>query len=166
MSIAYRIAQRDSHVRRSLSKSPSLYRLLSSSVSDKLYAGNATLGIVREEYGMWERRAPLIPAQVKQLIEKTTCKVLIQPCSRRIFSDGEYRAAGAIVQEDISDANLIIGVKKIAPAKILPEKSYMFFSHVIKAQPANMGLLDTILSKQARLFGMCVIMCDFSCVDA
>ncbi len=105
---------------------------------------------------MWERRAPLGPEHVRELT-KQGVKVLVQPCKRRIFIDEEYKNAGAIIKEDISDASLIIGVKKIQPENILPNKNYMFFSHVIKAQPANMSLLDTILQRNARLF-------DYECI--
>lgn len=35
---------------------------------------------------------------------------------------------------------------------LYPGKSYFFFSHVIKAQPYNMPLLDKILESQIQLF--------------
>lgn len=133
-----------------------LRRRFATAPSSLPYAGNQTLGIVREAYGMWERRAPLGPEHVRELT-KQGVKVLVQPCKRRIFIDEEYKNAGAIIKEDISDASLIIGVKKIQPENILPNKNYMFFSHVIKAQPANMSLLDTILQRNARLF-------DYECI--
>ena len=49
--------------------------------SEKLYKGNGTLGVVREEYGMWERRAPLSPEHVK-ILTSQGFKVLVQPCTR------------------------------------------------------------------------------------
>lgn len=55
--------------------------------------------------------------------------------------------AGAVVQEDISEASLIIGVKRPPEEKIIPRKTYAFFSHTIKAQEANMGLLEDLLNK-------------------
>jgi hypothetical protein len=53
------------------------------SSSEKMYPGNKTLGMVREEYGMWERRAPLSPEHVKQLVS-SGYKVLVQPCARYV----------------------------------------------------------------------------------
>jgi hypothetical protein len=35
----------------------------------------------------------------------------------------------------------------VPPAKLLPGRTYMFFSHTIKAQPYNMPMLDDILAK-------------------
>jgi alpha-aminoadipic semialdehyde synthase len=122
------------------------------------YAGNNILGIVREQHGMWERRAPLSPPQVKQLLSDAPgSRVLIQPCTRRIFSNDEYRAAGAEVAEDISSANLLIGVKQVPKESLIPNKSYIFFSHTIKAQPYSMPLLDAVLEKQVRLY-------DYECI--
>uniref|UniRef100_A0A672RMY0 Alpha-aminoadipic semialdehyde synthase, mitochondrial-like n=1 Tax=Sinocyclocheilus grahami TaxID=75366 RepID=A0A672RMY0_SINGR len=63
----------------------------------------------------------------------------------------ELIQAGAVIQEDISEASLIIGVKRPPEEKVYPHKTYAFFSHTIKAQEANMGLLDDLLKKKIRL---------------
>lgn len=117
------------------------------------YAGNNVLGIMREDFGMWERRAPLSPAQVMQLLDTNKdVKVVVQPCTRRIFSDVEYERAGATINEDLSKASFVIGVKSPKADTLIANKSYMFFSHTIKAQPYSMPLLDTILKKNIRLY--------------
>jgi alpha-aminoadipic semialdehyde synthase len=59
----------------------------------------------------------------------------------------EYQNAGAVVQEDISEAPVVFGVKQIPEDLLEPEKTYVFFSHTIKAQEANMPLLDACLHK-------------------
>lgn len=64
-----------------------------------------------------------------------------------------YSRAGAIIQEDISEASLIVGVKRLPEEKLIPRKTYAFFSHTIKAQEANMGLLDDLLKKVGVLRG-------------
>lgn len=58
-----------------------------------------------------------------------------------------YAKAGAVIQEDISEASLIVGVKRMPEEKVIPRKTYAFFSHTIKAQEANMGLLEDLLKK-------------------
>ncbi len=122
------------------------------------YAGNKILGIVREQHGMWERRAPLSPDQVRKLLKDLPgSKVLVQPCTRRIFTNEQYTAAGAIVTDDLSPASFILGVKSVKAAELIPHKSYMFFSHTIKAQPGSMPLLDEILERKVRLF-------DYECI--
>lgn len=98
----------------------------------------------------WERRAPLAPRHIKQLTN-LGYKVLVQPSNRRAIHENDYVKAGGIIQEDISAACLIVGVKKPPEDKLIPNKNYAFFSHTIKAQEANMTLLDEILSKGVRL---------------
>ncbi len=96
-----------------------LSRALSNAIpKDLLYKGNGTIGIVREEFSMWERRSPLCPHHANDLV-KQGFKVIVQPCTKRIFSDKEYQEAGAIIQEDLSEACLIVGVKKIPPEVII-----------------------------------------------
>ncbi|XP_052739377.1 alpha-aminoadipic semialdehyde synthase, mitochondrial isoform X2 [Bicyclus anynana] len=62
-----------------------------------------------------------------------------------------YINAGAIIQEDISEASVIFGVKQTPIDLLIPNKTYCFFSHTIKAQEANMPMLDAILAKNIRL---------------
>lgn len=56
-------------------------------------------------------------------------------------------SSGAIIQEDISEASVIFGVKQVPVDSLIPGKTYCFFSHTIKAQEANMPLLDAVLEK-------------------
>lgn len=62
-----------------------------------------------------------------------------------------YIEAGASIQEDISEASVIFGVKQVPVDSLIPYKTYCFFSHTIKAQETNMPLLDAILEKNIRL---------------
>uniref|UniRef100_A0A8C5MT24 Alpha-aminoadipic semialdehyde synthase, mitochondrial n=1 Tax=Leptobrachium leishanense TaxID=445787 RepID=A0A8C5MT24_9ANUR len=110
----------------------------------------AVLAIRREDLNAWERRAPLAPKHVKELA-KLGYKVLVQPSNRRAIHEKEYIKAGGVIQEDISAASLIVGVKRPPEEKLLPKKTYAFFSHTIKAQEANMSLLDEILKLEIRL---------------
>jgi alpha-aminoadipic semialdehyde synthase len=117
-------------------------RLLSAASSPSRSNSNkvVTLGLLRENYDKWERRAPLTPSQCHDLLSKyPESKILVQPSSHRIFSNLEYEQAGAIVQDDLSSAQVILGVKRPRSLQNLPShKTYMFFSHVIKGQPENM----------------------------
>ncbi|XP_070279903.1 alpha-aminoadipic semialdehyde synthase, mitochondrial isoform X2 [Myotis yumanensis] len=108
------------------------------------------MAVRREDVNAWERRAPLAPRHIKG-ITNLGYKVLIQPSNRRAIHDEEYVKAGGILQEDISEACLIVGVKRPPEDKLMPKKTYAFFSHTIKAQEANMGLLDEILNQEIRL---------------
>lgn len=104
------------------------------------------MAIRREDINVWERRSPISPAHVSELVNKGI-KVLVQPSTRRAYTMDEYERAGAIISEDLTAASLIIGVKSVPVDLLIPNKTYAFFSHTIKAQEANMPLLDTMLEK-------------------
>ena len=115
-------------------------------------SGNGVLGIRIEDKNNWERRVPLSPNQVAQLIRnKVVDKVVVQPSAIRCFSDADYEASGAQINADLTECGTIVAVKEVPARLLLPDRTYMFFSHTIKAQPYNMPLLDTILSKNIRL---------------
>lgn len=137
---------------------PSLFLRPFSTTPNLSYAGNKVVGILREDHGMWERRAPLTPLQVKELLSKVPdSRVLVQPCTRRIYSNEEYLKNGAEIKEDLSEANLLLGVKQVKKENILRDKSYFFFSHTIKGQSYSMPLLDACLEKNIRLY-------DYECI--
>jgi len=107
------------------------------------------MAIRRETQSVWERRAPLGPQHVRKLVKKGV-KVLVQPSNRRAYPMQAYANAGARIQEDISSASVIFGVKQVPVDLLLSNKTYCFFSHTIKAQPDNMDLLDAMLEKNVR----------------
>lgn len=123
-----------------------------------------TIGILSETYDDWERRTPLCPAHVQQLLDNnnnsnsTVSRVLVQSSSQRCFSNADYERAGAVVSNDLSQADIILGVKRPAdPSTLLNDKTYVFFSHVIKGQESNMNLLQTVLDKKVQLM-------DYECI--
>ncbi|KAG5898781.1 hypothetical protein JTB14_010991 [Gonioctena quinquepunctata] len=113
-------------------------------------AKNKIIAIRREDQSVWERRAPFAPSHVRKLTKKGI-KVIVQPSNRRAYPMQTYLSAGATVQEDISEASVIFGVKQVPVEQLIPEKTYCMFSHTIKAQESNLPLLDAILEKKIRL---------------
>ncbi|KAJ1563808.1 hypothetical protein HK405_000693, partial [Cladochytrium tenue] len=109
------------------------------------------VGVRREDKNRWERRVPVTPDHVERLVLELGASVLVQPSTRRVFPDDKYRAAGATVQEDLSAADIILGVKEVPADLLLPDKTYLFFSHTYKGQPYNMSLLRSVLDKRVRL---------------
>ncbi|PRP85437.1 aminoadipic semialdehyde synthase, partial [Planoprotostelium fungivorum] len=114
------------------------------------------LGIRREDKNRWERRAPVGPSHVKKLIEKGI-RVIVQPSTLRTYPDTAYQQAGAEISDDLSDASTIIAVKEVPNDLLMDGKTYVFFSHTIKAQHKNMEMLDCILQKNIRLLDYEVI---------
>jgi len=109
------------------------------------------IGIKRETKNRWEARVPLNPKAVKKLISKGF-KVIVQPATIRIYRDEEFKKVGAIISEDLSDCDLILGVKEIHIEEMIPGIPHLFFSHVIKGQDYNMPMLQHILDNNITLF--------------
>jgi len=108
------------------------------------------LGIIRETKNKWERRVPLNPEAVGKLV-RAGYEVTVQPSEIRIYKDEEYSAAGAVIAEDISRCDFIIGVKEIPLADLIPGKPHLFFSHTVKGQDYNMAMLQKILDENITL---------------
>lgn len=102
------------------------------------------IGVRRETKSPWERRSAVTPTLARSLSEVPGLKVVVQPSARRVYHDKEYVRAGAAVSNDLSDANLIVGVKEVPPESLLPGAAYLFFAHVIKGQPHNMPMLKRL----------------------
>lgn len=109
-------------------------------------------GIIREGKNPPDKRVPLSPSQCKQLLEEyPDLEIVVQPSPIRAFKDQEYSSLGLKMQEDLSDCEVILGVKEVPLEMLIPNKTYLFFSHTYKLQPYNKKLLQTILEKKIRL---------------
>ena len=108
------------------------------------------VGIRREDKNEWEERVPLIPKDVKILIDNGT-EVFLQPSPIRIFTDQDYIDVGATISEDLSSCSVILAVKEIPINFIENGKTYVFFSHTIKGQDYNMPLLQKMIDQKTQL---------------
>lgn len=110
------------------------------------------LGIAREGKVPPDFRVPLTPKQCKLVeLKFPNVEVIVQPSPIRTFKDEQYIAEGIRVQEDLSECDIIMGVKEVRIEDLIPEKKYIFFSHTIKKQPYNRSLLQNILQKKIQL---------------
>jgi saccharopine dehydrogenase (NAD+, L-lysine-forming) len=108
------------------------------------------IGIRYEDKYRMERRVPLVPAHVKELVNKGI-EVQVVPSEKRIFKDEEYVQAGAVLREEPLDADVVLGVKEMPLNYFKPHKTYVFFSHTIKGQPYNMPLLRNMMESKINL---------------
>ncbi len=113
--------------------------------------GANVVGIRRENINRWERRAPLTPKEVARLVAESDIAVVVQPSDTRVFGDESYARAGATVAEDLNPCDVIFAVKEVPPELILPDKTYVFFAHVVKGQPANMPMLAALRARGCSL---------------
>lgn len=109
------------------------------------------IGIRREDKNRWERRIPLIPSHVREIIQDHSLEIWMQPSAIRVFTDQEYAEEGAKITEDLSSCSLVLAVKEIPIDFFQPERSYMFFSHTIKGQPYNMPMLKKMKNLKTTL---------------
>ncbi|WP_345273658.1 NAD(P)-dependent oxidoreductase [Flaviramulus aquimarinus] len=109
--------------------------------------------IIKERKNPPDRRVVFSPSKLseaqKQFPEAT---FKVETSDIRVFSDEQYKNAGLEVTENISDCDVMIGVKEVPIKALIPNKKYFFFSHTIKKQPYNRKLLKAILEKNIALY--------------
>lgn len=110
------------------------------------------IGIIREGKKPIDKRVPLLPEQCQLLQEKyPQISFVIQSSPIRCVSDEAYRQAGLSVVDDLSDCDVILGVKEVPIPQLVAKKTFFFFSHTIKKQAYNQKLLRTILDQGIQL---------------
>jgi saccharopine dehydrogenase (NAD+, L-lysine-forming) len=110
------------------------------------------IGILKEGKVPIDRRVALIPLQAKEAKEKfEDIDIIVQKSDIRCFEDQDYTHHGLTVKDDVSDCDILLGVKEVPIKNLIPNKTYLFFSHTIKEQPYNRQLLREILDKKIRL---------------
>ncbi|MBN1334979.1 MAG: hypothetical protein JXB39_03360 [Deltaproteobacteria bacterium] len=110
-----------------------------------------TLGIRREDKNAWERRVPVTPDTVRRLVAEHGLAVRVERFGRRVFPDSAFEAAGAVLVDDCFDADLVVAVKEIPAHLFRPGGAYLFFSHTIKGQPANLPMLRRLVDQRCTL---------------
>ncbi|UCF10948.1 MAG: hypothetical protein JSW65_04245 [Candidatus Bipolaricaulota bacterium] len=98
----------------------------------------------------WERRVPLVPADVAAL-RADGVDLVVQRSAKRAFTDEEYRDVGVPVVDVLDDRSRIIGLKEIPVEKIAYDTLYVFFSHTIKGQRHNMPMLARLMKRRCTL---------------
>jgi len=109
------------------------------------------IGIIREEKNPPDSRVPLTPTQCAYLIDKYNIDISVQRSPGRCYNDEEYREMGIRLVDDVSDCEILMGVKEVPIDSLIPHKTYFFFSHTIKEQPYNRKLLQAIVEKKIAL---------------
>ena len=100
------------------------------------------IGILREGKQPPDKRVPFSPAQCSFLLQEyPQVEWAIQKSPIRCFNDDEYAQVGMRLVEDVSDCDLLLGIKEVPKSDLIADKTYFFFSHTIKEQPYNRDLL-------------------------
>ncbi|SHJ92931.1 Alanine dehydrogenase [Reichenbachiella agariperforans] len=110
------------------------------------------IGILKEGKIPVDRRVAITPEQAKKIQETHPEVSLVCAHSDiRCFSDQDYIDLNIPLTDDVSDCDILFGVKEVPIAALIPNKTYFFFSHTIKKQAYNRTLLQTILDKNITL---------------
>jgi alanine dehydrogenase len=111
-----------------------------------------TIVILKEGKTPPDKRVPLSPQQCADLISQyPSINLVVQRSPIRCFSDEEYSKLGITLVNDVSDCDVLLGVKEVPKADLLSDKTYFYFSHTIKEQPYNRELLQKMVEKNITM---------------
>ncbi len=109
--------------------------------------------IIKERKNPPDRRVVFSPEKLAEAqLQFPQAEFIVESSNIRVFSDDAYRKMGFTVTNDVSDCDVMIGVKEVPKEHLIPNKKYFFFSHTIKKQPYNRALLQDILNKNIELY--------------
>ena len=118
-----------------------------------------TIGLIREGKIPADNRVALTPAQCKWIQKNSSeVRIIAQSSVGRCFTDREYEMAGITVKEDVSECDILMGIKEVLVNDLIPEKTYLFFSHTKKQQEYNRQLFRAIIDKKITLI-------DYECLE-
>ena len=118
-----------------------------------------TIGLIREEKIPADNRVALTPAHCKWLLTKIpNCRIVVEPSGSRCFADEDYIRAGALITDDLSVCDVLLGIKEVPVDKLIADKTYLFFSHTKKGQPHNQKLMHAMMDRGISLI-------DYECLE-
>jgi alanine dehydrogenase len=110
-------------------------------------------GIIKQLKNPPDRRVVFSPQKLQEFQQQfPEATIVVESSDIRVFSDAAYVKAGFEITKDLSDCDVLIGVKEVPIAALIPNKKYFFFSHTIKKQPYNRDLLKAMLEKNITLY--------------
>ncbi|WP_134339434.1 NAD(P)-dependent oxidoreductase [Flavobacterium psychrophilum] len=110
-------------------------------------------GLIKERKNPPDRRVVFTPEELAKLKQQfPLAEIKVESSDIRIFNDEQYSELGFDITTNLSDCDVLIGVKEVPIDALIPNKKYFFFSHTIKKQPYNRKLLLACLEKNIELY--------------
>ena len=110
------------------------------------------IGIIKEGKTPPDKRVPLSPTQCQEIKQKyPQIDLVVQKSNIRKFKDEDYANAGIDLVDEVTDCDVLLGVKEVPVEDLIANKKYFFFSHTFKKQPYNRELLQAIIEKNIQL---------------
>src|SRR5690606_1678736 len=111
------------------------------------------ISLIKERKNPPDRRVVFSPEKCVEAVQQfPDLQFAVERSDIRIFSDSAYADKGLTVTNDVSDCDVLLGVKEVPVDALLPNKKYFFFSHTIKKQSYNRKLLRAFVEKNIQLF--------------
>jgi len=109
--------------------------------------------IIKERKNPPDRRVVFSPEKLAEArAQFPNTEFVVESSDIRIFPDSAYQKLGFKVTDDVSDCDVMIGVKEVPIENLIPNKKYFYFSHTIKKQPYNRKLLKAMLEKNIEMY--------------
>lgn len=119
----------------------------------------SVIGLIKEGKVPSDNRVALSPKQCRYLLDQfPSWDIIVESSPNRCFKDKEYQKEGIKVVEDISTADILLGIKEVPISQLIPRKKYLFFSHTKKAQTFNKALFHVMMDKNITLI-------DYECLE-
>ncbi|MGC1243049.1 MAG: NAD(P)-dependent oxidoreductase [Chryseosolibacter sp.] len=110
------------------------------------------IGLIREGKIPPDKRVAFTPLQAQEIQQRFKgVDIICQQSDVRAFRDEEYTELGIKVSADVTACDILLGIKEVPITNLIPDKTYLFFSHTLKKQPYNKQLLQEILKKRIML---------------
>lgn len=117
------------------------------------------IGLIKEGKVPSDNRVALSPKQCRYLLDQfPSWDIIVESSPNRCFTDKEYQKEGIKIVEDISAADILLGIKEVPISQLIPHKKYLFFSHTKKAQTYNQTLFQAMMDKNITLI-------DYECLE-
>ncbi len=110
---------------------------------------------IRHEARSTERRAPVVPDDVRRLVGAGV-RVTVEESPQRVFALADYEAAGASTAPggswvEAPDDVVVVGIKELPPEPAALRHHHVFFAHAFKGQGDAVETLDRFRRGGGRL---------------
>lgn len=110
------------------------------------------IGLIKEGKNPPDTRVALSPVQCAEILHQyPSIEIVVEPSPNRCFSDAEYEAQGIALSSDLTNCDVLLGIKEVPIESLIPNKTYFFFSHTKKAQPYNKPLMQALIRSNIRM---------------
>lgn len=117
-----------------------------------------TIGLIREGKHPADNRVSITPSQARWIHQHMPgIRIIVQSSDKRCFTDKEYILQGITVQDELEEADILLGIKEVPVNMLMAGKTYFFFSHTKKLQLHNQAMFRAILKNRITLI-------DFECL--